>query len=128
MSQTKSGTRRWLQFSLRSLLLCVLLVAVFLGGRASVNHLVEAERARANHAQVRLESERVRRKIAEAHYDLAEAKLELWQWDMAQDHLGRRSLDWFRYQQKLERIRDAKEQEEFRQRLGATGIELRRVE
>ena len=45
--------RRVLQFSLRGLLLLVLLVAVFLGGRASVLPLIEAERARAKAAQQR---------------------------------------------------------------------------
>ena len=59
--------RRMLQFSLRGLLLLVLLVAVFLGGRASVLPLIEAERARAKAAQQRADdiSYEMRRQLHE---------------------------------------------------------------
>ena len=43
--------RRWLQFSLRTLFVLMLLVAAFFGGRGSMKPAIQAERIKAEQAQ-----------------------------------------------------------------------------
>jgi hypothetical protein len=82
MPETKSNSRRWLQFSLRSLLLAFLLVAVFFGGRESGQRLLKAERERAE-AELRksefakAQAERASRQARMAHLQLKLSQAEL---------------------------------------------------
>ena len=48
---SQSIQRRWLQFSLRTLFVLMLLVAAFFGGRESMKPVIRAERLKAEQAQ-----------------------------------------------------------------------------
>ena len=50
--------RRWLQFSLRTLFVLMLVVAAFFGGRESMRPVIEAERAKATLARAQAELQR----------------------------------------------------------------------
>lgn len=65
-------SRRLLQFSLRTLLLATLVVAVFFGGRESGRRLLEAERRRSEVAQKAADAARCRAEVA-----LAESRLKV---------------------------------------------------
>jgi hypothetical protein len=77
MPTAKPTGRRWLQFSLRTLLLGVLLVAVFFGGRASVHHLIEAEKKRAEAAEREARKADALRKRAIAQQEVVEIEREI---------------------------------------------------
>lgn len=47
MTRTTTNPRRWLQFSLRTLFVVMLLVAAFFGGRESMRPAIEIERMQA---------------------------------------------------------------------------------
>ncbi len=51
--------RRWLQFSLRTLFVAMLLVAAFFGGRESMRPAIRDERSKALQAQAMAEKERL---------------------------------------------------------------------
>lgn len=51
MNSPSARPRRWLQFSLRTLFVLMLLVAAYIGGRESMRPAIEAERLRAKRAQ-----------------------------------------------------------------------------
>ncbi|HZL89227.1 MAG TPA: hypothetical protein VFB96_12680 [Pirellulaceae bacterium] len=128
MSTTKPTGRRWLQFSLRTLLLGVLLVAVFFGGRASVHHLIEAEKNRADKAEreARRANALWKRAIAQHKVVEIERKIERLEWEQEQVKLESldRNQGAQRRRQELDRIRDAMERQEIEQRLKATDLEL----
>jgi CO/xanthine dehydrogenase Mo-binding subunit len=64
MEPPASKPRRWFQFSLRTLLVIMLVVAAFFGGRESMRPTIRAERQQA--AMARAEAEMARAQ-AEAH-------------------------------------------------------------
>ncbi len=51
MTQADVARRRWLQFSLRTLFVLMLVVAAFFGGRDSMRPAIEAERAKSADAR-----------------------------------------------------------------------------
>ena len=80
--------RRWLQFSLRTLLIVMLVVAAYFGGRmpvlreleATKQRMVDAEKRAADATQQALldrELAEIQRAVAENHRAVAEAKLQV---------------------------------------------------
>lgn len=61
MSSSEVRPRRWLQFSLRTLFVLMLVVAAFFGGRESMRRAFEAERAKARAMHKLAEVERAER-------------------------------------------------------------------
>ena len=59
-STTPKRKRRWLQFTLRALLLVIVVVAAFLAGRASLYSRLREERERAEVAEMKWKLEELR--------------------------------------------------------------------
>lgn len=119
MSDVADPRRRLLQFSLRSLFFAILLVAMFYGGRATMQPIIEAQRARADAAEQRAEA--LAASSRQLSSQLQANTLQLRQ-ELQRSHLRRlESLDPTeaakKRQLELDRLRDAIERHESEQRI-----------
>ena len=71
MNQAAVPRRRWLQFSLRTLFVLMLVVAAFFGGRESMRPVIQAERAKAVRERDLAERERALSLAAAAQAEAA---------------------------------------------------------
>lgn len=75
MSTPETRPLRWLQFSLRTLFVVILLVAAFFGGRESMRPAIQAERAKVLRAQELAERERALALASEAQAEWARLRV-----------------------------------------------------
>ena len=71
MCASEARPRRWLQFSLRTLFVLMLLVATFFGGRESMRPAIQAERVKALRTRELAEQERALALAAAAQAEFA---------------------------------------------------------
>jgi hypothetical protein len=76
MISTDGKPRRWLQFSLRTLFMVMLVVAAFFGGRQSMRPAIEAERAKALRERDMAEKDRALAELAQYMTKRQQAQFE----------------------------------------------------
>lgn len=126
MSDVSNPGRRLLQFSLRSLFFAILLVAMFYGGRATMQPVIEAQRARADSAEQRAQALADQSRELSAQLQASTLRLQR---ELQRSYLLQiDSLDPTeaakRRQSELDRLRDVMERHELEQRINAQEIDL----